>query len=523
MLTQLQQDIIAEMTQGCAMNLSGVDRVTVEQTPDYLKAPVRAHDVVTAFTAALALAIEALGRERGLPRQQIAIDRRGAGMMLNSLGFNYQNGWKLSVIEMIQATSQFYPDKNDKWFLMVGEYSHFRRAILRYLDCADHPEAIERATRKRTVEQMEEDCAKLGIPAAILRTRDEWSRHPQGDYLAGTPPVSIQQIGSAGRKPLPPAKARPLEGVRVLCLTHVIAGPLVGRCLGEHGADVIELRNADFPYHTPFEIDTGWNKRSMFADLTLSDGKAKFEELLSGCDVLAWGYRHGGLERLGYPMKKLLEINPNLILLRESAYGFGGPMENWRGWEQNAQTAVGVAAECSPPNDPALMPGLGCDYGTGFLAALGVVDALARRSSEGGAWEVRACLARTGMIYASHTDPEAVAVPLTEADLEKYCVDQETPEGIFTHLAPAARFSETPATYTVQRGMMMGCVPMSESWHEDVPDTRSPVSYYPSKLARTGGLHGGIAEYGSCVATACGKASIQPDYAREGEQIRPKY
>ena len=214
MLTQLQQDIIAEMTQGCAMNLSGVDQVAVEQTPDYLKAPVRAHDVVTAFTAALALAIEALGRERGLPRQQIAIDRRGAGMMLNSLGFNYQNGWKLSVIEMIQATSQFYPDKNDKWFLMVGEYSHFRRAILRYLDCADHPEAIERATRKHTVEQMEEDCAKLGIPAAILRTRDEWSRHPQGEFLATTPPVSIQQIGSAGKKPLTPSSGRALAGGR---------------------------------------------------------------------------------------------------------------------------------------------------------------------------------------------------------------------------------------------------------------------------------------------------------------------
>ena len=522
MLNQLQREIFAEMTQDCAMNLSNLDQLTVEQTPDYIKSPIRAHDVVTAFTAALALAIEALGRERGLPRQQIAIDRRGAGMMLNSLGFLYQNGWKVPVIEMIQATSNFFPDKNDKWFLMVGEYSHFRRAILRYLDCADTPEALERATRKLTVEQMEEDCARLGIPGAILRTRDEWSRHPQGEYLASTPPVSIQQIGSAGKKPLPPAKARPLEGVRILSLAHVIAGPLVGRCLGEHGADVIELRHPHFPEHTPFEIDTGWNKRSMFADLTLSDGKAKFEELLSGCDVLVYGYRRGGLERLGYPLEKLLEINPNLILVRESAYGFVGPMETWRGWEQNAQTAVGVAAECSPPDDPALMPGLGCDYGTGFLAALGVVDALARRSSEGGAWEVHACLARTGMIYAAHTDLEAVPVPLTNADLEKHCVDQETPEGIFTHLAPAARFSATPATCTVH-SMMLGGVPMSETWLDDVPDTQAPLSYYPSELARTGGLHGAIAGYGSCVATACGKASLQPDYAREVEQIRPKY
>jgi len=302
----------------------------------------------------------------------------------------------------------------------------------------------------------------------------------------------------------------------------VIAGPLVGRCLGEHGADVIEFRHPNFPYHIPFEIDTGWNKRSMFTDLTLDDGKARFEKLLSGCDVLVYGYRHGGLERLGYPLEKLLEINPNLILVRENAYGFGGPMETWRSWEQNAQTAVGMATESSPADDPALMPGLGCDYGTGFLASLGVVDALSRRSSEGGAWEVRACLARTGMIYAAHTDPEAVPEPLTNADLEKHCVDQETPEGIFTHLAPAARFSETPATCTVH-SMMLGGVPMSEGWLEDVPDTMPPLSYYPSKLARTGGLQGGIMGYGASVGSARGKTSIQPDYAREGEQIRPKY
>jgi hypothetical protein len=67
MLNQLQREIFAEMTQDCAMNLSNLDQLTVEQTPDYIKSPIRAHDVVTAFTAALALAIEALGRERGLP------------------------------------------------------------------------------------------------------------------------------------------------------------------------------------------------------------------------------------------------------------------------------------------------------------------------------------------------------------------------------------------------------------------------------------------------------------------------
>ena len=514
MLNELQQDIFAEITQDCTINLSSVDQLTVEQTPDYIKAPIRAHDTATAFWAALGLAIEALGRERGLPRQQLEIDRRHAGISLNSTMMHYQNGWALSRIFTVQATCQIYPDKNNKWILFNGEYMHFRRGILRYLDCADHPDAIEKKTRKLTVQQMEDDCAELALPAAIVRTRDEWARHPQGEFVATTPPVSIKQIGSAGRKPLPPAKARPLEGVRVLSLTHVIAGPLVGRCLGEHGADVIEFRHPVFPYHTTFETDTGYGKRSMFADLTQSDCKAKFEELLSGCDVLLFGFRAGGLERLGYSKEKLLEINPHLILLNVNAYGFGGPWEPRRGWEQNAQATSGMVTECSPPDEPALMPALGCDYGTGVLGALGVVDALARRSSEGGAWEVQVSLARTAMLYASHTDPKAVAVPLTNADVEKYFVDQETPEGIFTHVAPVPRFSVTPAMASVH-SMMIGSVPMSESWHDDIPDTLPSVPYYPSKLAREGGIHGTPPPYGVKFSSACGRQSIPSDYARE--------
>jgi hypothetical protein len=180
LLNELQRDIFTKITQDCTINLSGVEQLSVDQTPDYLKSPVRLHDVATALYAALALGIEALGRERGLPQQQLKIDRRHVGFKLNSVIFHYQNGWALSQIDTVQATSQFYPDKNDEWICPNGEYMHLRRGILRYLDCAEHPVAIAAATRKRTVQQMEDDLAKLSMCAAKVRTRDEWSRHPQG-------------------------------------------------------------------------------------------------------------------------------------------------------------------------------------------------------------------------------------------------------------------------------------------------------------------------------------------------------
>ena len=89
MLTELQQDIFTEITQDCTINLSGIEQLTVDQTPDYIKNPVRLHDTSTALFAALALSIEALGRERGLPKQQLEIDRRHAGLKLNSVIFQY--------------------------------------------------------------------------------------------------------------------------------------------------------------------------------------------------------------------------------------------------------------------------------------------------------------------------------------------------------------------------------------------------------------------------------------------------
>lgn len=511
MFSQVQQELFTEISQGCAIDLSGIDRLTVEQTPDYVKNPFRIHDFATTLHAALGTAIEALGRERGLPPQELRIDRRHAGLSLLSVIFHFQNGWPISELGTTQATSQLYPDKNGDWLHMMGEYPHLRRGLLRYLNCPDDPAAIAAATRKRSAQQMEDDLAELSMCAAKVRTKEEWAQHPQGEYLTGTPPVSVAPLSSSGRKALAPAKARALEGVRILSLSHVLAGPSIGRLLSEHGADVIELRNPYFPYQPSFEADTGYGRRSMWAVLTQDASKRKFEELLSSCDVLVWGYRPGGLERLGYSREKLLAINPNLVLVRLNAYGFGGPWESRRGWEQLAQTVTGLVAGSSPHDDP-ILTSLPCDYGTGILGALGTVDALARRQAEGGAWEVQVSLARTGMLAAAHSDPKATAEPLTHADIEKYTVDQPTPGGIFTRVEAPVHFSLTPAIVSVP-SQIMGNIPMSETWYDDVPDELPPVPHYPSKLAREQRLLVPDAPYGVPLSSALGKKSLPPNYS----------
>ena len=80
----------------------------------------------------------------------------------------------------------------------------------------------------------------------MTRSFAEWDAHPQGRAVAGLPVFSIERIGDAPPQPLPPGD-RPLAGVRVLDLTRVIAGPVCGRTLAVHGADVLLVTAAHLP------------------------------------------------------------------------------------------------------------------------------------------------------------------------------------------------------------------------------------------------------------------------------------
>jgi hypothetical protein len=104
-------------------------------------------------------------------------------------------------------------------------------------------------------------------------------------------------------RPAPQAEinvdARPLSGVRVLDFTRIIAGPVAGRTLAAHGADVLLVTAAHLPSIPPLVIDTGRGKRSCQLDLRDADDKRALHKLLHGADVVVQGYRPNGLAELG--------------------------------------------------------------------------------------------------------------------------------------------------------------------------------------------------------------------------------
>src|SRR5205823_6994928 len=139
-------------------------------------------------------------------------------------------------------------------------------------------------------------------------------------------------------------------------------------------------------------MDTSHGKRSAWLDIAKPDDAARLRELAASSDVFAQGYRGGALDRHGFGPEELAARRPGIVYVTINCYGDVGPWRRRPGWEQMAQSVTGLAAAQGGPDRPALLPAAACDYTTGYLAALGTMIALWRRSRDGGSYHVRASL-----------------------------------------------------------------------------------------------------------------------------------
>ncbi len=233
-------------------------------------------------------------------------------------------------------------------------------------------------------------------PSSYARPR-EWAASGPGRAAAARPLIERHGAESAVVRPLPPA-GLPAEGVRVLDLTRVIAGPVATRTLAFLGADVLRIDPPRLPELWDAHADTGFGKRSTALDLSDRHARRTFDELLATADVVVTGYRPGALDRYGLSAPELLERHPGLIVAQLSAWGFEGPWAGRRGFDSLVQAASGIAAlEASPEGRPGALPGQFLDHGTGYLIAAGVLRALTERhrAGDGRGRHLRLALART--------------------------------------------------------------------------------------------------------------------------------
>ncbi|WP_063757778.1 CaiB/BaiF CoA transferase family protein [Streptomyces fulvoviolaceus] len=192
---------------------------------------------------------------------------------------------------------------------------------------------------------------------------------------------------------------RPLDGIRVLDLTNVLAGPYCSYQLMLLGAEVVKIeRPGQGDLARSLGPDPSLNdeaigasflaqnagKKSVELDLKDSADRTFFEELLTGADVLLENFRAGVLERMGYDTDRLRHLNERLVYCSISGFGHTGPMSDVPAYDQIVQGLTGMMSVTGTPETAPQRVGFPvCDTTGGLMAALAVSAALLQRERTG--------------------------------------------------------------------------------------------------------------------------------------------
>ena len=229
------------------------------------------------------------------------------------------------------------------------------------------------------------------------------------------------------------SSGRPLEGVRVLDLTRLLPGGVLGALLADLGADVVKVeepRLGDYmrwePLKTGPESAASWivgrGKRSFAVDLKSPEGVDVFLTLVESADIVIEGFRPGVVDRLGVGFDAARERNPKIVYASLTGYGSDGPMRDAAGHDINYISYAGVLGMTGPPGGPVCQPGVQVgDLGGATILGIGILAALfdAARSGTGSRVEVAmydAAMAWTsihaGEYWASGVAPDPGAMLL---------------------------------------------------------------------------------------------------------------
>lgn len=388
--------VLADLWQHAGGDSTALNDVSLGGQDPVLPSSFRVGTAAQVTIAAAGLAAAVVHRTRGGPTQQVSVDMRHAGIEFGSERyFRVDDGPAPTLWDAIAGT---YCCGDGVWVRIHTNFAHHRDAILAILGCENDRLAVASALGQWTAEAFETEAAKRGTIASMMRSTAQWDQHPQGLALATEPLLSIERIGDAPPE-TPAVGTRPLENVRVLDLTGIIAGPVAGRTLAAHGGDVLLVTSEHLPCVAPLVIDTGRGKRSCHIELREPPGQGILRELTASADLFVQGYRPGAIAALGFSPATVAAIRPGIIYVSLSAYGYTGPWAARRGFDSIVQTASGFNTEealWAGVEGPKPLPCQALDHASGYLMACGAMLALTKRMSEGGSWHVRVSLARTG-------------------------------------------------------------------------------------------------------------------------------
>ena len=212
---------------------------------------------------------------------------------------------------------------------------------------------------------------------------------------------------------------RPFEGIRIIDITHVLAGPFAAYQLALLGADVIKVEHPDDPDQSrdsgpdlalnranmgSYFMTQGANKRSITLDLKTEGGLEVLKRMLATADVLVENFRPGAFEALGLGSEAVAKLNPRLIYCSISAFGHGGPRGVQTAYDHVIQATSGImAATGTPEVNPIKFGAPAIDYATGTMGAFALSAALFQRERTGRGQHIDLAMLDVAlMMQASH-------------------------------------------------------------------------------------------------------------------------
>ena len=175
----------------------------------------------------------------------------------------------------------YFPTRDGRLIYLMRHavyYEHLSK-LLAFLDCSPDSASIARATAKWDALALEDALADRKLMGTIVRSFEEWNDSPQGRHLAPRIPVEVERIGDSAPIPFT-LGARPLSGIRIVDMAHVLAGPVTSRVLAEQGAEVIHVSAPHQPDPVHVMIDTGFGKRNAYVDLNRKEDVASVHRLI---------------------------------------------------------------------------------------------------------------------------------------------------------------------------------------------------------------------------------------------------
>ncbi|MEH2588579.1 CoA transferase [Bradyrhizobium sp. AZCC 1721] len=456
---QSPREILSDIWISIGGDPSALGALTLTGDEPQLPSSFRVAAAAQVSVAATALAAAEIWKRRSGETQDVAVDMRHAVVECRSERYLRVDGkppppaW--------DAIAGIYKIR-DGFVRLHTNFPHHRDAVCRVLNCKPERDAVQAALLQWDGGAFETAAYTSGGVVAFMRSHDEWLATPQAEALAGLPLISITKIGEAPPKPWPKGE-RPLAGIRVLDLSRVIAGPVAGRTLAAHGADVLLISGPDLPAIPWLVIDTGRGKLTSFVELKSEQGRATLRDLLAQADIFSQGYRPSALAALGFSPEDAARISPGIIYVTLSAYGHAGPWAERRGFDSLVQTATGfnhAEGQAAGVDGPKELPAQMLDHATGYFMAFGAMMAKARQAREGGSWHVQVSLAQTGRwLWNLGRVADGLAIEDLKGEVVKPFIEEVgSGFGPLRYVTHSALLSKTPA-FWARPAMPLGSHP----------------------------------------------------------------